>query len=467
MTHNPKALVRRGLGAVATAAAVATALTGCVSGAPPAASDTPSSVTAPYSSSHPYPDFPQYTKQVHLTWWTWTTNADKVIAAFEKQYPNITVTAYNPGSGTPTFTKLKAALLAGSGAPDVSQLQWPQLPEFVATNKLLDLSPYVNQYKSYFPDFAWADVTSGSGVYGVPEDWGTMGLAYRPDLLQKYGLPVPETQAQFADDAVKLHAADPSKYMTEFPTNSAGFVMDLLWQAGINVYQQTGPQSWKISLDTPQTKAVMDYWGKLIDEHAVLPVASYTPADSQRIANGTYASYFLPAWGPTYQLAPNIKPGSQALALTHLPDITPGVRSNSSDVASINVVPKAAPNPGAAALFAAYINLAQPELQLSAESGPDGGRGLFPSANARATVDSFNKPSPLFGNTNVNATYDKLTKDITTSFTWSPWTGFVDSTMATELTKATSGQEAFTDVLPNVQKALVSFAKSQGYTITE
>ncbi len=29
--------------------------------------------------------------KVTLTWWTWTTNPQKVIANFEKAYPNITI----------------------------------------------------------------------------------------------------------------------------------------------------------------------------------------------------------------------------------------------------------------------------------------------------------------------------------------------------------------------------------------
>ena len=41
-----------------------------------------------------------------LVWWTWTANPQKVIANFEKAYPNITVKMpASYGSGTPFYAK--------------------------------------------------------------------------------------------------------------------------------------------------------------------------------------------------------------------------------------------------------------------------------------------------------------------------------------------------------------------------
>ena len=53
-----------------------------------------------------------------------------------------------------------------------------------------------------------------------------MALYYREDIFKKYNLPVPTTWAQYADDAAKLHAADPKVYITDFtprnPDSSSG-----------------------------------------------------------------------------------------------------------------------------------------------------------------------------------------------------------------------------------------------------
>ena len=54
--------------------------------------------------------------KVTLNWWTWTTNPGKVIANFEKAYPNITIpTPPNYGSGGTFYTKLTTELAGGTG----------------------------------------------------------------------------------------------------------------------------------------------------------------------------------------------------------------------------------------------------------------------------------------------------------------------------------------------------------------
>ena len=54
--------------------------------------------------------------KVTLTWWTWTTNPQKVIANFEKAYPNITVKMPpSYGSGGTFYAKLATAMAGGTG----------------------------------------------------------------------------------------------------------------------------------------------------------------------------------------------------------------------------------------------------------------------------------------------------------------------------------------------------------------
>ena len=148
--------------------------------------------------------------KVTLTWWTWTTNPQKVIANFEKAYPNITIKMPpSYGSGGTFYAKLTTALAGGTG-PDVTQVEFDHLPQFIGAKDLVNIAQYVSKYKSDFPAWTWSQVSVGSAVYAVPEDIGPMGLMYQPAVLKKYNLPVPATWAQFASDAVALHKADPS-----------------------------------------------------------------------------------------------------------------------------------------------------------------------------------------------------------------------------------------------------------------
>src|ERR1022692_2998039 len=72
--------------------------------------------------------------KVTLTWWTWTTNPQKVIANFEKASPYITIPAPpNYGSGGTFYSKLTTALAGGTG-PCVTQVEFDHLPTYIAAH---------------------------------------------------------------------------------------------------------------------------------------------------------------------------------------------------------------------------------------------------------------------------------------------------------------------------------------------
>jgi multiple sugar transport system substrate-binding protein len=92
------------------------------------------------------------------------------------------------------------------------------LPTFELTGNLVDLSQYgANDIKNDYVPWTWSQVTQGSKVYAILQDSGPMGLLYRKDIFDKYHLAVPQTWAQYAQEAVALHKANPQIYMTDFP----------------------------------------------------------------------------------------------------------------------------------------------------------------------------------------------------------------------------------------------------------
>src|SRR6266576_615655 len=56
-----------------------------------------------------------------LTFWSWVPDIQKEVALFEKKYPAVKVDVINAGQGTDAYTKLRTALKAGKGAPDIAQ----------------------------------------------------------------------------------------------------------------------------------------------------------------------------------------------------------------------------------------------------------------------------------------------------------------------------------------------------------
>src|SRR5664280_988051 len=162
---------------------------------------------------------------VSLTFWSWVPGLQHEVDLFNQSHPAIKVNLVSAGQGAPEYLKLRTALKASSGAPDVVQIEYQYLPTFELTGKLVDLAQYgANSYKKHFVPCTWDSVSVGSKVYAIPQDSGPMALLYRSDIFAKYNLAVPTTWAQYAQEAATLHKANPKIYMTEFAANDGGWL---------------------------------------------------------------------------------------------------------------------------------------------------------------------------------------------------------------------------------------------------
>jgi hypothetical protein len=152
------------------------------------------------------PDYSQFKVedgQITLEFWSWVGGLDQVVKEFEKDHPNITVHVNNIGAGPTEYTKLQTALKAGSGAPDVVHIEYDFLPSFINTDGLADMAQYgANVAKPYFVPWTWGQVSpDGKSVFGIPWDNGPMALIYNKKIFDQYGLTVPSTWDEFAQQA--------------------------------------------------------------------------------------------------------------------------------------------------------------------------------------------------------------------------------------------------------------------------
>src|SRR3712207_5287470 len=76
-----------------------------------------------------------------LTFWTWVPNIENEVKLFEEKYPKIDVEVVNVGQGAPHYQKIRTAIEAGEGAPDVVQMEYQYINSFTLTESLLDLAP--------------------------------------------------------------------------------------------------------------------------------------------------------------------------------------------------------------------------------------------------------------------------------------------------------------------------------------
>src|SRR5690349_4340829 len=206
------------------------------------------------SSSTSNPD-----EKVALTYWTWTPNMDKVVAAWNAANPNIQVTVNKQDGGDPAVTKLLTAIKAGSGAPDIMQAEYQKIPTLVSADAIADIAGEAGSLKDKFPAAAWNSVTlGGDAVYGVPQDSGPLMFFYRSDVFQKNGLEAPKTWDDYAAAAEKIHKANPKQYLGTFSASDAGLFVGLAQQAGASWWGVNG-ESWTVNIDDAATQKVAAY----------------------------------------------------------------------------------------------------------------------------------------------------------------------------------------------------------------
>ena len=135
-----------------------------------------------------------------ITYWTWTPSAEAQVAAFEKQYPNVDVKLVNAGTGNDHYTKLQNAIKAGSGGPDVAQVEYQALPQFALPGDLVDLTQYgFDELRRRLHAVHLGGRARGDGLYGLPQDSGPMALFYNQEVFDEHGLEVPTTWDEYID----------------------------------------------------------------------------------------------------------------------------------------------------------------------------------------------------------------------------------------------------------------------------
>ncbi|MFI7705296.1 ABC transporter substrate-binding protein [Nonomuraea sp. NPDC049480] len=447
---------------LATAAAAALFLSGCAGGGD-GGTQQPAAGKPPGAVSQAEIDKAMQTP-TELTFWTWVPDIQKEVALFEKKYPAIKVKVVNAGQGEPQYTKLRTALKAGSGAPDVVQIEFQYIPTFTITNNLLDLRPYgAEALKDKFVDWTWGQVTGKNGeVWAIPQDTGPMGMLYRKDIFDEHGIQPPKTWDEFAAAARKLHAADPGVYITNLAGNQAGAWMGLLWQAGAKPFQMTAPDQITVNANDEVSKKVAGYWGGLVKEGVVSTDTDFTDQWFQALNKGKYATWLTAAWGPVF-LAGSAKDTSGKWRAAPLPQWAAGENKAGNWGGSTSAVIKGTKNPIAAAEFAEFLNTDPESTRMFASE-----QFLFPPTKALLEDKAFVDEKPEFyGGQEVNKLFAGISDTVSKDFTWPP---FLDQTVSDwdeTVGKALADKTDPVAALDQWQQRITSYAEQQGFKVSK
>ena len=456
MLKAPRSRIARTMAGAAVGLAAATALAACsssTSSSAPAASSTPAGGSASPSSSS------ALSQPATLTWWAWAPQDKQLVTAFEKVYPNIKVNLVNAGTGTTEYTKLQNAIKAGSGVPDIAQVEYYALPQFALGGSLADLgADGLSSDQSQFSTAVWDSVQVGGKLVGLPLDTGPMALFYNKTVFDKYGLTVPTTWAQFAADATKLHAANPKEYLTN-DTGDPGFTTSMIWAAGGHPYVTSGTKNVTIDLADAGTQKFVSMWSPLVSGGLVAPISSWSTQWYTGLSNGDIASLVTGGWMGV-DLETGVTGGSGQWRVAPIPQWTAGATADSENGGSSDAVLSASKNQAAAAAFLQWVSTGQ-GAQLSASTGD------FPAETAILNSASFVGQKPAyFGGQAINQVLSQASSDVLPGWSYLPFQVYANSIFANTVGQAYTGKGSLSAGLQAWQQQSASYGTQQGFSVT-
>lgn len=397
-----------------------------------------------------------------LLFWTWVGDIEDEVALFEEAYPAIDVTVENIGQGGAHYTALRTALEAGTGLPDLVQMEYQLIPSFVFGDELLDLAPYgANDIAGEFEEWVWNQVAFDDAVYAVPQDSGPMGNLYREDILQAAGIEeAPATWDDYLEAARSIQEhTQGATYITSFP-DDPGQMLGLLWASGVTPFSYDGAETLGIELNSGAAKEALEIWQQLLDEDLVSTDAAWTDTWYQGLANGKYASWLTAAWGPLF-LSGIAGDTAGSWRAAPLPQADASQPTSGNWGGSTSAVLSTSENPIAAYTLAKFLNT-DPESTTSLTNE----KFLFPVTHQQLGDAAFLETEvEFYGGQQVNQVFVEISTTVDKEFQWLPIHEFVANSYYDEFLPVIASGGRLADGLDAWQAAVVSYAETQGFTV--
>jgi multiple sugar transport system substrate-binding protein len=447
--------------AIAAAGAVAlTALAACASGGSSSSAAAQPASAASASGTGGANCKPGAT---HLTFWAWAAGYNLAVNQFNATHPDICVTLENDGATNGEYTKIQDAEKAGSGAPDIAEMEYFVLPSFEITKSLANLVPYgVNAYQADEVPSAWAQVSQAGGVYAMPVDVGPLALYYNSSVLSKYGLAVPKTWAQYAAEAAQLKKDDPAATLGTVDWTDDQPMLALMQQDGAFPFQWHGGTQLTIDFTGQAETSFANYWQQQVAAGEVGHDADFSPGQWAAWDDESVAARFSPAWGPVgMQLSVKKTLGDWRAA--PLPQATAGQAQSGNWGGSTISVLSSSKYPKQAAEFAEWFGGTAASWQIL--SGPVAGAypGYEPLLNSQAFLGQTLKIS---GSQQFQGVFAQAAKSMSAP-EWPPIMNEVNTLWPTVFAGVSSGTETLPDAFKTMQSDLVKYAQAQGFTVTQ
>ncbi|BCT74805.1 sugar ABC transporter substrate-binding protein [Sinomonas cyclohexanicum] len=431
-------LLGGGLGASALAL-----LTGCA---------TPGTV-----SVNAAPAIPASTgEKVTLTYWSWLKGFQKVADIWNAAHPDIQVqTVWIPSGNQGGYQKLYSALSAGGG-PDLAQVEFRSIPEFMLVNGLVDLNRYgAADYAHLYDPSLWGQVSFTGGVYGIPQDSGPMATFYQPDILGKVGATAPATWAQWAETGRELRRA--GAYIDCFSLSDASYFVSYAAQAGAQ-WLRPAEDGWLINMTDEATLEVARFFDAAIDGDIVTTAYSpFSPGWFAAAAKGGVATLTSGSWADA--LVKGVSGGDGKWRVAPMPTWGQGFGSSYLGGSTAAVLAHSR-HPREALEFAVWLTSSHEGIDAEIANS---GIGFSPVPGFVGTPRQ--KPSPFFGGQDYNRdVIVPAAKQQNAQWSWWPVATQSFNILSDGFRKKAGGT-SLVDTLAQAEQQIIAVFKNKGLSI--
>ncbi|KRD42686.1 sugar ABC transporter substrate-binding protein [Oerskovia sp. Root918] len=395
-----------------------------------------------------------------LQYWSWVPNLQPTVDLWNEAHPNIQVELTNAGQSADQYTKLQNAIKAGSGAPDLAQIEYFALPQFALGESLVSLDDVgLSDLESDFTASAWEQVAAGDGHYAFPQDTGPMVMFYRADILERLGVEAPTTWDEFLTVARAIKADNPENFIASIDPGDAGGVDSLIWQAEGRPFSVEGTDV-NISFDDEGTQKFNELWDTLISEKLVDVAGGWNDAFWRSLDSGRYAMWMTGAWAPG-SLETNVPSTAGSWKAATMPVWEAGTPANAENGGSGTAVLAKSENKAAALAFARWLSTDSEAVQAQVDAG------LFPSTSSiMADTDFLGATSDFFGGQAVNEVFVQASKDVSSGWQYLPFQVYANSVFGDTAGQAFSNATPIADGLTAWQDQITTYGNGQGFKVT-
>jgi len=436
---------RRVVSAAAAIALAALSVSGC--------SSSPGSSTASASTSS--------NKPVEISFWSWLPDIQKTIDKFEAANPNITVKLENVGVGVDEYTKIQNAVDAKKGGPDVAQMTYDSIPNFILTGALADLTQYGGKgIGDLFLPGVVGLVKKDNGIYGVPQDFGPGVMYYRADIFQELGLAVPATWDEYAADAAKIKASSPKRNITFIDPGLVDAAYMGLWQLDAKPWGITGKSDLSVDLTSPKATQWADYWGNLNSKNLLIKSTMGSDEWFRQMGAGQIATWLVGAWG-LQALTGNLPANTGLWRVAPQPQWKAGDTATSQFGGSGTVILQQSEKKEAATKFAMWIN-SDPAGVESLKND----NGLLPTTNAAWKDPAFvDEKIKYLGGQQARQIFADSAQNSVVGWQWLPFQPYVGTVYKDTVGQAIANKTSIADGFKAWQKRIKDYGTEQGFKV--